>query len=214
VAILLLIRHAVTESTGRRLSGWTPGVHLSERGREQASALVDRLAPVRIAALYSSPLERCRETAEPLAAARRMEIHETDELGEVRYGDWTGRSLAQLTRTKLWRAVQQAPSTVRFPGGETLLEVQERSVREADAIARRHRNGVVALVSHGDVIRLVLAHYAGLHVDQFQRLVVSPASVSVVAAGDGIPRVLRVNDTGGLHDLAPRPQRRGRKVGG
>ena len=120
--ILLLVRHALTEATGTRLSGWTPGVHLSERGREQARALVERLAPVRIAALYSSPLERCRETAEPLAAARRLEVRDTEDIGEVRYGDWTGRTLAQLSKTRLWRSVQATPSTVRFPGGETVVD--------------------------------------------------------------------------------------------
>jgi probable phosphomutase (TIGR03848 family) len=212
--ILLLVRHALTEATGTRLSGWTPGVHLSERGREQARGLVERLAPVRIAALYASPLERCRETAEPLAAARRLEVRDTEDIGEVRYGDWTGRTLAQLSKTRLWRSVQATPSTVRFPGGETLLEVQQRAVRQAAAIATAHPRGVIALVSHGDVIRLLLAHFAGLHVDLFQRLVVSPASVSVVAAGDGVPRILRINDTGGLGDLAPPRKRPRRKVGG
>ncbi len=220
MTILLLVRHALTEATGKRLSGWTPDVHLSERGREQARELVDRLAPVRISALYSSPLERCRETAEPLAGARRLEVRETEDIGEVRYGDWTGRTLAQLSKTMLWRSVQATPSAVRFPGGETLLEVQPRAVRSAGAIAAAHPRGVVALVSHGDVIRLLLAHFAGLHVDLFQRLVVSPASVSVVAAGDGVPRILRINDTGGLRDLAPPRRRPGprkgppRKVGG
>ena len=212
--ILLLVRHALTEATGTRLSGWTPGVHLSERGREQARALVERLAPVRLAALYSSPLERCRETAEPLAAARRLEVRDTEDIGEVRYGDWTGRTLAQLSKTRLWRSVQATPSTVRFPGGETLLEVQQRAVRQAADIATAHPRGVVAVVSHGDVIRLLLAHFAGLHVDLFQRLVVSPASVSVVAAGDGVPRILRINDTGELGDLAPPRKRPRRKVGG
>ncbi|MDP9341382.1 MAG: MSMEG_4193 family putative phosphomutase [Actinomycetota bacterium] len=218
--ILLLVRHALTDATGKRLSGWTPDVHLSERGREQAQELVERLAPVRISALYSSPLERCRETAEPLATARRLEVRETEDIGEVRYGDWTGRTLAQLSRTKLWRSVQSTPSAVRFPGGETLLEVQQRAVRQAATIAAAHPKSVVALVSHGDVIRLLLAHYAGMHVDLFQRLVVSPASVSVVAAGEGVPRILRMNDTGGLRDLAPPrkppPRREGgiRKVGG
>jgi probable phosphoglycerate mutase len=212
--ILLLVRHALTESTGKRLTGWTPDVHLSERGREQARGLVPRLAPIRIAALYSSPLDRCLETAEPLAAARRLAVRQTEDIGEVRYGDWTGRSLAQLSRTRLWRSVQTTPSAVRFPGGETLLEVQQRAVRQATAIAAAHPRGVVALVSHGDVIRLLLAHYAGLHVDLFQRLVVSPVSVSVVAAGDGVPRILRMNDTGGLDDLGPPGGRGRRKVGG
>ena len=218
MAILLLVRHALTEATGRRLSGWMPDVHLSERGREQARSLAERLRPVRISALYSSPLERCRETAEPLAEARRLEIRELEDLGEVRYGDWTGRTLAQLSKTKLWRSVQTTPSAVRFPGGETLLEVQERAVRQAADIAGAHPGRVVALVSHGDVIRLLLAHYAGLHVDLFQRLVVSPASVSIVAvpdgAGPGIPRILRVNDAGGLDDLERPPKMSRGKVGG
>jgi len=142
-----------------------------------------------------------------------LEIRQLEDLGEVRYGDWTGRTLAQLSKTKLWRSVQATPSTVRFPGGESLLEVQQRAVRQATAIAAAHPRGTVALVSHGDVIRLLLAHFAGLHVDLFQRLVVAPASVSVVTAGDWIPRILRVNDTGTLGDLAPAKRPRG-KVGG
>ncbi len=169
--LLLLIRHALTDATGRSLVGWTPGVHLSEPGRGPARALAERLAPVPFAAVYSSPLERCLETAEPLAAQRRIHVTPAEDLGEVRYGDWTGRSLAQLARTRLWKTVQSAPSNARFPGGESLLEVQDRAAREVGRIAATHPRGVVAAFSHGDVIRLVLAHFAGVHVDLFQRLV-------------------------------------------
>jgi len=210
VPLALLIRHALTDATGRTLTGWTPGVSLSERGRAQAGALAERLAPVPLAAVYSSPLERCLETAGPLAASRRLVVQAVEDLGEVRYGDWTGRSLAQLARTRLWGAIQRMPSGVRFPGGESLLETQDRAVGAMAAIAGGHRSGTFAVVSHGDVIRLLLAHYAGVHVDQFQRLVVSPSSVTAIALGDGVPRIVRVNDTGGVADLVPRTRRRSR----
>src|SRR5437867_7869019 len=174
--LLLLIRHALTESTGKRLSGWQPGVHLSERGRQQADALAERMASVPVHVLYASPLERCLETAAPIAAAKGLEVRTAPELGEVRYGAWTGRPLAQLARTKLWKQVQQSPSAARFPQGETLLEVQDRAVQEVARLVADHPRKVVAVVSHGDVIRLLLAHFAGVHVDLFQRLIVYPAS--------------------------------------
>jgi probable phosphomutase (TIGR03848 family) len=212
VPLLVLNRPGTTDATGRSLVGWTPGVHLSERGRAQAHALAERLAPVPLAAVYSSPLERCVETAEAVAAQRGVAVNASDALGEVRYGDWTGRSLAQLTRTRLWKVVQSAPSNARFPAGESLLEVQDRAAAEIGRIAAAHPRGVVAAFSHGDVIRLVLAHLAGVHVDLFQRIVVSPASVSAVVVGDGAPRIVRMNDTGALADLVPAKGRR-RKVG-
>ena len=204
MALLLLIRHGLTEATGKRLTGWTPGVHLSEEGREQAEGVARRVAPLRPAAIYSSPLERCRETAEPLARATGRSIRVVEDLGEVRYGDWTGRTFGQLARTRLWRAVHRSPSSVRFPGGETLGETQVRAVAALDRIVAGHARRTVAVFSHADVIRLLLAHFAGIHLDLYQRLVVAPASVSVVAAGDGIPLLLRVNDTGSL----PEPGRR------
>ena len=193
---------------GKRLAGWTPGIHLSERGRKEAEGLAERLAGLQLRGLYASPLERCLETAEPLASRYRLEVRVSEDLGEIRVGAWTGRPLAQLARTKLWRRVQWAPSTFRFPSGESFLEVQERAVRGVGEILASQGQGAVALVSHGDVIRLLLAHFAGVHVDLFQRLVVDPASVSAVMVGDGLPRLLRVNDTGRMDDLGPRPARR------
>ena len=210
--LLLLVRHALTDATGRRLVGWAPGVHLSERGRTQAQALVERLAPVPLAAVYSSPLERCLETAEPVAADRGLPVRVAEDLGEVRFGDWTGRPIGQLARTRLWRRIQEVPSGVRFPGGESFLETQDRAARAVASIAAAHPERVVAVVSHADVIKLLIAHFAGIHIDHFQRLVVSPASVTAIAQGSGAPRVLRVNDTGGLADLVPRKPGR-RKVG-
>jgi probable phosphoglycerate mutase len=212
VTLLLLIRHGMTDATGERLTGWTPGIHLSERGREQSEKLVERLAGVPIAAIYSSPLERCRETAAPLAAARRLRVREREELGEVRFGAWTGRSLKQLARTRLWRSLQRAPSSVRFPDGESLTDVHERMIRELGRIAETHPNSTVAVFSHGDPIRLAVAHFAGMHVDLSQRLAIETASISVVAAGGDMPRILKVNDTGELDALgARRTTRRSRR---
>jgi probable phosphomutase (TIGR03848 family) len=204
VALLLLIRHAVTQATGNRLSGRTPGIHLSEEGRGQARHLAERLASLSLAAVYASPLERCVETAEALAGPRRMHVQRVSDLAEVDYGRWTGRSIRQLVRTTLWKKVQQSPSSVTFPEGEALIDAQRRAVAALEAIATRHPRAAVAVVAHADVIRLALAHYAGLHIDLFQRLIVSPASVSAVALGDRIPRIVRMNDTGALDDLASR----------
>jgi probable phosphoglycerate mutase len=210
VATLLLVRHGRTDAAGKRLTGWAPGVHLNEDGRRQAERLVERLDGIRIDAIYSSPLERCRETAAPLAKARRLSVHVRRSLIETGYGDWTGRSIAQVRKTKLWRTVERVPSAMRFPGGESLLEVQARAVDEVNRIAQDHPKGVVVLLSHADPIRLVIAHVAGAHVDHLHRLVVDPGSISVVALGDGVPRLLKVNDTG---DLAVLRTGRG-KVGG
>lgn len=204
MALLLLVRHALTEATGRRLSGSTPGIHLSADGEAQAGRLAERLAPLRLDAVYSSPLERCVETGMAIAQPRRLLVRPMPELEEVGYGRWTGRSFAQLTRTALWKKVQQSPSSVRFPGGETLVEAQRRGVSALEMLAARHPAGTVAVVSHADLIRLALAHYAGVHIDLFQRIVVSPASVSAVLLGDRIPRILRINDSGSLEDLAVR----------
>lgn len=210
MALLFLIRHGLTGQTGKRLYGWTPGVHLSEQGREQADELARRLEPIKVTAIYSSPLERCKETAAPLAAATGLRVYARRELGEVDYGDWTNRPLAQLARTKLWRSVQQTPSQVTFPNGESFLRVQERTLRTAHEIAAAHPRGRIAVVSHGDVIRLLISHLSGAHLDEFQRIAIDTASVSVVAlaAGAGIPRILRVNDTGSLDGFARRRSRR------
>ena len=210
MATLLLVRHGHTDAAGKRLTGWQPGVHLNERGRTEAGRLVDRLDGVRVEAIYSSPLERCRETAAPLAKDRRLSVHIRRRLIETGYGEWTGRSIAQVRKTKLWRTVERVPSAMRFPGGESLLEVQARAVDEVNRIAQDHRKGIVVVVSHADPIRLVIAHVAGAHADHLHRLVVDPGSVTVVALGDGVPRLLKVNDTGDLAGL----RSGSRKVGG
>ena len=210
MATLLLIRHGHTDAAGKRLTGWQPGVHLNDRGRAEADRLVERLDGVRVEAIYSSPLERCRETAAPLAKTRRLSVHIRRRLIDTGYGEWTGRSIAQVRKTKLWRTVEGVPSAMRFPGGESLLEVQARAVDEVNRIAQEHPKGIVVVVSHADPIRLVIAHVAGAHADHLHRLVVDPGSITVVALGDGVPRLLRVNDTGDLAGL----RSGSRKVGG
>ena len=213
MTILLLIRHAHTDAAGKRLMGWSRGVHLNDRGRREATELVGRLEGLPVRAVYASPLERCRETAAPFARARGLSVSVRRGLLEVDYGDWTGRTIADVRRTKRWRLVQHTPSRFRFPGGESLLDVQTRAVAEIERIARAHPRDVVAVVTHADVVRLVLLHYAGMHLDGLQRLVVDPASVSVLAMQDGGVRVLKVNDTGGLSGLVPRRVTRGKVRG-
>jgi probable phosphomutase (TIGR03848 family) len=201
--LLLLVRHALTPQTGRLLTGWLPGHSLSEEGRRQAEALAERLGRLPLDAVYASPLERTVETARPLAAAAGVRVRVREGIGEVRYGDWEGRPLRALARTRLWRELQARPSAVRFPGGEALPETQARAVATVEEIRAAHPRGRVAAVTHADVIRLVLAHYAGIHIDLYQRLAIAPASVSALWLGDGGPRVLKVNDTGGLDGLGP-----------
>ncbi|MGH2686329.1 MAG: MSMEG_4193 family putative phosphomutase [Actinomycetota bacterium] len=207
MAVILLVRHAVTAVTGKRLYGRAGGISLSDEGREQARRLAERISAIRLDALYSSPLERCLETAAPIASACGREVRTVEGILEIDYGTWTGRPFTSLRRTRIWRRVHGTqPSAVRFPGGETLGEAQRRSVDALNEIAERHPRGTVAVVSHGDVVSLVLAHLAGVHVDLFQRIHVAPASVSAVSVGPSGPMILRVNDTGTLEDLG-RPRR-------
>jgi probable phosphomutase (TIGR03848 family) len=207
MTVLLLIRHAVTDVTGKRLYGRTPGFHLSERGREQAGRLAERLREVPLAALYSSPLERCVETARPVAEARGLDVATMPDLTEVDAGRLTGRTFAALRRSAQWRRVHE-DSAARFPDGESLAEVQLRVVAALERIAAGHRRDVVAVFSHGDPIKVALAYFAGVHLELFRRLEVGAGSVSAVQLGNGPPRVVRVNDTGDLADLIPRRPRR------
>jgi probable phosphoglycerate mutase len=206
---LLLVRHGLTAMTGPVLAGWTPDVHLNERGHEQASALCERLAPVPLAAVVSSPLDRCRETVAPLG--RDVEVDE--RLGECRYGDWTGQELKRLAKDPLWRQVQAHPSAVTFPGGESLRAVSARAVDAVrDWNARLGPDATWLACSHGDVIKAIVADALGLHLDQFQRVVVDPASLTVIRYTELRPFVVRVNDVGGrVDDLLPPKKKTRRK---
>lgn len=217
MSTLLLLRHGLTASTGPVLTGRTPGVHLDERGAKQAAAVAERLAALPLAAIVTSPLERCLDTAEQVQAAQQAagrEPHwQVDErLIECGYGDWTGRPIKELAKDPLWKLVQAQPSAVRFPAGEALSAVSARAVVAVrDWDARLGEDAVWVACSHGDVIKSILADALGLHLDQFQRIVVDPASVSVVRYTPTRPYVLRANDVGGdLGAFAP-PKRRGRR---
>ncbi|MFQ5854731.1 MAG: MSMEG_4193 family putative phosphomutase [Anaerolineae bacterium] len=193
---LLLIRHAVNDWVGaNRLAGWTPGVHLNDEGRWQAEALAQRLARAKLTAIYSSPLERTMETAEIVARPHGLPVRIREGIGEARYGEWTGQKLEDLSKTDLWQVVQFHPSGARFPGGEALREMQARAVAEIDAICADHPEDMVAIMSHSDVIKAIIAHYVGMHLDLFQRLAVSPASLSILVFGKMGPRLVRLNDT-------------------
>jgi probable phosphomutase (TIGR03848 family) len=216
VTTVLLLRHGrTTANAGGVLAGWTPGVELDDTGTAQVRAVGERLAPVPLAAIVSSPLERCRQTAETIAAGRDLEVRSDDRLGEARYGDWTGKTIKELVKDPLWKVVQQHPSAAVFPGpeGEGLAQTQTRAVaavREWNATLGR--DAVWLACSHGDVIKAILADALGLHLDQFQRIVVDPASVSVVTYTETRPFVVRVNDTGGdVSGLIPPPRRSRRK---
>ncbi len=194
---LFLIRHGENEwvETGK-LAGRTPGVHLNEKGHQQSAGLAERLANQPITAIYSSPLVRCVETAQPLSERLGVPIHEEPGLLEVDYGEWRGGELKELSKKPEWQLVQMYPSGFRFPGGETLREVQSRVVGTLERIRQEHEGEAIALFAHGDILRTTLAWYLGAPLDLFQRIVISTASVSVLGFHHFGPRVLLVNETG------------------
>jgi probable phosphomutase (TIGR03848 family) len=219
VTTVLLVRHGRTTANGAGvLAGWTEGVSLDETGHDQVRALAGRLAAVPLAAVVTSPLQRCAETADLVLAGREsVERHVDERVGEVRYGDWSGQELKKLAKDPLWKVVQSHPSAMTFPGdgGEALRDVQSRAVEAVrDWNARLGDDAVYAVVSHGDVIKAVLADALGMHLDQFQRIVVDPASVSIVTYTSLRPFVVRANDGGGdLSFLAPtKPRSRRRRA--
>jgi probable phosphomutase (TIGR03848 family) len=202
---LVLVRHATTAATGKRLGGWTPGVHLDEDGVAQAEATAARLADASITAVYASPLERTQETARILARPHGLRVRSRRGLGEVDYGTWTDTPLAQLRRRKLWSVIQATPSRVTFPEGESIRGAQARAVDATEALAAEHAGETVVCVSHADVIKAVVAHHLGMPLDTFQRLVVSPASITIVRLPVGAPpALLTLNDTGTAGPPLPR----------
>ena len=217
---IVLLRHGLTVMTGPKLAGWTPGVHLDDRGKAQAAKVAERLKELPLTAIVSSPLDRCLETAGAVAEGRTLELQVDDRIGECRYGDWTGQELKVLAKDPLWKVVQAHPSAVVFPGpeGEALADTQNRAVtslREWDKkIAAEHGDDAVWLAcSHGDVIKAVIADAFGMHLDLFQRINVNPCSVSVIRYTELRDFVIRVNDTGGgIEDLIPpKKKTRGRR---
>ena len=194
--LLLLVRHGETPTTGTVLPGRAPGLHLSDRGRAQAERVAERLAGLSVAAIYSSPLERTCETAEPTAARTGLDVKLDDGLLECDFGGWTGAALAELAGLPEWQTVQHSPSAFRFPNGESFTQMQARIVGSLEALRTAHAGGVVVCFSHADPIKAAVAHALGTHLDLFQRIVISPGSVSAVSYVEGqAPAVLMVNST-------------------
>ncbi|WP_375475796.1 histidine phosphatase family protein [uncultured Jatrophihabitans sp.] len=212
MSTLLLVRHGLTPMTGPVLAGRTPGVHLDDRGRKQAAAVGERIAVLPLAAIVSSPLDRCLETAQAIRDAQGGEPRWAvdDRLIEVGYGDWTGKALKDLAKEPLWKVVQAQPSAVRFPNGEGLAEMAARAVGAIrDWDDQLGEDAVWVACSHGDVIKAIVADALGLHLDQYQRIVPDPCSVTVIRYTKTRPYVIRVNDTGGdLAGFAPAKRRR------
>lgn len=194
--LLLLVRHGTTPTTGEVLPGRTPGLHLADRGREQAERVAERLAALPPAALYSSPLERAWETAAPLARRTGLPVREEPGLLESDVGDWTGEKLTDLATRPEWRTVQDEPAAFRFPGGESLAEMQQRVAETLARLRAAHAGQAVVCFSHNDPIKAALSHAFDLSLARFQRLTVSPSSVSAIRYSEGRdPMVLTVNST-------------------
>jgi probable phosphomutase (TIGR03848 family) len=198
---LLLIRHAMNDWVGKRVAGWTPGISLNEEGQDQAARLAERLESVPLEAIYSSPLERAMETAEPIAGSHGLKIEIRDSIGESRYGELDGKRIEEIFKSELWEQWLRHPSRTRFPGAETTYEVQVRVVAALEQILQEHPEGNIALVSHADPIRVAVAHYIGLPLDLVGRLWVSPASVTTMRFDEWGPRLTHLSHTGSLDFL-------------
>jgi probable phosphoglycerate mutase len=196
MTLVYLVRHAENDYMKKgKLAGWTPGVHLNERGRDQANAVATLFSNTTLKAVYASPLERTMETANPLAMQTNLAVIPRPGLGEIQYGTWQGASLKTLKRRRLWPVVQTTPSLARFPEGESFKEAQDRGISEIEALRTKHKNkkDSFACFSHADMIKLILAYFLGMPLDLFQRLVISPASISLVKIEKTI-KVLSIND--------------------
>lgn len=194
---IILIRHGQNSMVGKRLAGWLPGVHLNDVGKAQAAALAQRLRAQRgqIHALYSSPLERTMETAQYLAEALALPIEPLEQIAEVRYGEWEGQSIHDLAKLDEWKIVQRFPSAMQFPAGERMRDFQMRGIAAVEQIASRLEDKQRAIiVGHADIIKAIAAHYAGVHFDLFQRLVISPASMTIIGLSPYAPRLICLND--------------------
>jgi probable phosphoglycerate mutase len=203
--LVLLVRHGQTPTTGTTLPGRAPRLHLADKGHEQATIAAQRIAELtKVDAIYASPLERARETAAPIGKALQQKVRIDRGLLECDFGQWTGRALKDLMKRPEWATVQRAPSTFRFPGGESFTEMQTRMVSALDRLRATHPGGTIVCVSHADPIKAAVAHAMGTHLDLFQRVVISTCSISAIAYTAAGPVVLTVNSTGGsLAELRP-----------
>ena len=193
----LLVRHALCDPVGRSIAGRQPGIHLNDAGRRQAERLAAWLEPIALDGIYSSPLERALETARPIGVARGLKVEATEAWNEINFGDWTGQALADLDPIPEWQRFNTLRSSSAIPGGENMAEVLGRVLRELDRLKALHPapTACVAVVSHGDVLRTLVAYALGVPLDLLQRLEISPASVSVLQVSDQEPRLLLLNGT-------------------
>ena len=202
MTIIYLIRHGHNEYLSKgKLAGRLKGVHLTDQGRAQAKALAEILRKVKFSAIYASPLDRTMETAKPIALAQGLKVTSRPGLLEMGYGTWQGHSLKTLRRRKLWPIIQSTPSLARFPGGESFPEAQARIVNEIEQLRKIHKSpkARIACIFHSDPIKLALAHYAGIPLDLFQRLLIEPASVSILAINGKHIHIVRMNDSSAMH---------------
>ena len=196
--LIIMVRHGKTPSTGKLLPGRAKGLHLSDIGKQEANDVAERLGKLKnVTAIYASPLERARETAAPTAKLLNQKVIIEKGLLECDFGDWTGKELSKLMKLPEWSTVQRAPSTFRFPNGESFTQMQTRMTSTLDALRVKHSGGAVICFSHADPIKAAVAHAMGTHLDLFQRIVISTCSVSAVSYSGFGPVVLTVNSTGG-----------------
>ena len=215
---VVLVRHAHSEANASGLlSGRIPNIHLSNKGVEQAESLAQRIGAVKLNQLRISPMERCLETIQPWLKTFGQGIDPIidEDLNEVDYGLWSGKKLSSLSKKKEWRTIQDSPSRMYFPDGEGIAQMQVRAMRSVLSVSKSKMNSISLLVSHGDVIKAILASSLGLHLDQFQRIVIDPASISIIEYFDMKPRVILLNDSRAtLTDLLKAPKRVKNLLGG
>jgi probable phosphoglycerate mutase len=204
--LLLLIRHGENDfvKTGK-LPGQSSGIHLNEKGLKQAQALGEALAPVPIKAIYSSPLERALETAEPIATSHKLQIQQETGLMDANVGNWQGKSIKTLRLTNAWKIVQHAPSRFTFPEGESFVDLQTRIVHTLEAIVKKHKNpkDIVAVIFHADPIKLAVSHFLGLPLDHFQRLSCDTGSLTAIFAGEMGSNLIKLNQRPPFEFLQP-----------
>jgi probable phosphoglycerate mutase len=201
---ILLIRHATTDAVGKRLSGRLPGVHLDKEGEKQSNMLADRMVDVPVAAIYSSPLERALETAAPIAKMHRLNTITSDNFLEIDFGTWTNCSFEQIQNDPAFQRFNSFRSVTRIPGGESMLEAQARIITGLQQLHAKHVNETVAVISHSDLIKAAIAYYAGIHLDMFQRIEISPASVSILEIFEETARILLINHIGEVKNYVPK----------
>jgi probable phosphoglycerate mutase len=195
----LLIRHATNNAVGKRLAGRKAGLLLNTEGQQQAQKLAERLVGIPISAIYSSPLERAIQTAAPIATAHHLETVAYEDFTELEFGEWTDSSIEEIKNQPIFQRFNTFRSFTRIPGGELMIEAQSRMIKGLEKLRSLHINETIAVIGHSDLIKATIAYYAGIHLDMFQRIEISPASVSIIEVYEETARILLVNHTGDIN---------------